>query len=460
MANASPEQVNVNVPAEPTMIDFVDPATVSGLSTVTMTEGEGGNRFVHILYPRFESAPKLTELLHKEADRQLRAFKKATPADASAGHPELNVDWQLTAATDDVIGVRLRTGEFLGANWGNATRTFWYHEGRAVDSTDLVAGKGALSRLAVLVKAQLERERGSEIDHDELSDDAELFDSMAFNPDGDLIVEFDDCQVGPCSLGRVAVAVPEEQARPLLSAVGRDAQEAAQDAEPVAPVSAAKVTDTRGPAAVSSRAGSVDCAVAKCVALTFDDGPGPDTGRLLDLLDKENARATFFTVGSNAAISADVIKRMSEEGHLVANHSWSHRDLAKLPSSKITDSLGRTQDALTAAAGQTPTLVRPPYGATDSEVQAVAKRLGLALVNWDVDTFDWRDRNAKVVADRAVGKARRGSIILMHDVQRTSVDAVPDILNRLRGKGYTFVTVPELYGSAGMQAGRLYTSGP
>ncbi|MEV4896570.1 polysaccharide deacetylase family protein [Nonomuraea sp. NPDC055795] len=180
---------------------------------------------------------------------------------------------------------------------------------------------------------------------------------------------------------------------------------------------------------------------------------------LLDTLRDAGARATFFTVGVNAAARPDLLRRMSGEGHLVGSHSWAHRDLSKLSSSKIADSLIRTQDTLTATLGERPTLVRPPYGAISKDVVAVSKELGVSLVNWDVDTRDWRDRKAGVVAKRAVKGAHPGAIILMHDIHRTTVEAVPDVLKKLRGKGYTFVTVPELYGSAGMQAGRLYLSG-
>jgi peptidoglycan/xylan/chitin deacetylase (PgdA/CDA1 family) len=213
------------------------------------------------------------------------------------------------------------------------------------------------------------------------------------------------------------------------------------------------------PDAVSNRAGSVDCAKVKCVALTFDDGPGPYTGRLLDLLKEGRARATFFTVGSNATAQPALLRRMSVEGHLVGNHTWAHRDLSKQGSSKITETIAKTGDAVSAIIGQTPKLVRPPYGAVSQQVGNVAREMGLALVTWDVDAKDQDGDKAKDIADRTVREAHPGAIILMHDIHRETVDAVPDILKRLRGKGYSLVTVPELYGSAGMQAGRLYRSG-
>ncbi|WP_336209623.1 polysaccharide deacetylase family protein [Nonomuraea sp. LPB2021202275-12-8] len=457
LAAASPEHDNL-VPGDPTRIEFVDPATVTGLAPRTLSEGEAAGRHVYIGYPELPNAAELNDRLRAEAQRQLRAFREATRAAGYLARPELNVDWQLTAA-GDVAGVRLRTGEFRGADWGNTNRTFWYDQrsGRATDSAGLLSGQSALREVAALVRERL-KERGQEVDREQVTPDRDRFDSMAFNGAGDLVVEFDDCQIGPCSLGRLAVAVPARQVEPLLSEMGRRAQQAARLAAQRVSVKRPTTAPPVGPVAASTDAGSVNCGRTKCVALTFDDGPGPYTAELLDILREADARATFFPVGGNAVARPELLRRMSAEGHLVGNHSWAHRDLSKLATSKIADSLDRTEEAVTAAIGQRPTLVRPPYGEVNLDVRNVAHEHGLSLVSWDVDTYDQRGSSARAIADRAVEQAHPGAIVLMHDVNRATVDAVPDILKRLRGKGYAFVTVPELY-SGQMRAGRLYRSG-
>ncbi|MBB5776560.1 polysaccharide deacetylase family protein [Nonomuraea jabiensis] len=493
LAAASPGR-DVVVPAEPTMIDFVDPAAVAGLSTRTLTDGHySGNRYVHISYPEFQNAPALNRALRAEAERKWRDFGGRTKGRAAYSRPELNVDWQLAAASPQAIAVRLRTGEFQGAGWAYSTRTYWFDRrgGKVAESAGLLDGEHALRQLAQLVQERL-KGRGSQVEREEVAAGGDRFDSMAFNRDGDLVVEFDDCQIGPCSLGRLAVAILAERVRPLLSEFGRRAQDSvreaarqvqdsmreaarqaqdsmreaarqAQDsmgeAAKQAPIRRPGTAPTESPQAVSNQAGTVDCAKAKCVALTFDDGPGPYTAKLLDILRKERARATFFVVGSNAAAQPGLLKRMSAEGHLVGNHTWDHKDLSKQATSRITDSLARTEEAVSAAIGQRPALARPPYGTASQAVRDVAAELGLALVEWDVDADDLFADKAGDITDLAVRKAHPGAIILMHDIHRETVDAVPDILKRLRGKGYSFVTVPELYGSAGMQAGHLYRSG-
>ncbi|GGT37469.1 polysaccharide deacetylase family protein [Nonomuraea spiralis] len=459
LASASPER-DVLVPAEPTAIDFVDPATVVGLSTATLTNEDDHSRYVHISYPELTDAPGLNHALRAEAERQLRAFRAAKSVNGDYPRSELNVDWQLAARSPQAVGVRLRTGEFLGASWGNSTRTFWFdpRTGKAAGSMALLGGQEALDRLAVLVKEQL-KGRGPQIERAGVRAEADQFDSMAFNRSGDLVVEFDDCQVGPCSLGRVAVAVQAGRVAPLLSELGRRAQESVREAARNALPAGPETTPTTSPEASSNRAGSVNCARTKCVALTFDDGPGPQTGRLLDLLAAEKARATFFTIGTNAVAQPGLLRRMSAEGHLVGNHSWSHRDLSKQPTSKIADSFGRTEDAVRAAIGQEPALARPPYGAISKDVRDVARDLDLSLVGWDVNSRDEPGAKSSEIADRVLEKAHPGAIVLLHDTNRATIDAIPSILRELRGKGYTFVTVPELYGSADMRAGRLYESG-
>ncbi|MER5322490.1 polysaccharide deacetylase family protein [Streptosporangium roseum] len=445
------------------MINYVDPSRVQGLSVRTMNGGDTGDRRVHVTYPSIDDAPRLSEKIRRTVTERLDRFIRDTSMNTALPHPEFNVDWQLAAASDQVIGVRLRTGESLGADWSESRTTVWYDrvDRRALDSTALIRDDSALAELARIVRESLNG-RGAPVDPRAVRPDAELFDSLSFNPHGELVVEFDDYQVSGGPLGRVAVAVPAVEVAPLLSATGLRAQRAAagraRTSPPMGSDESIEAASTVKLPARSSRAGSVDCARVKCVALTYDDGPGPDTGRLLDILAGADARATFFSVGSNAAARPELLRRMRQEGHLVANHTWSHRDLTSLSTSRIADQIDRAQYTITQAIWQVPTLMRPPYGASSVQVASVARRLGLSVVRWNVDTEDRREPDPGAIADRAVSRARPGAIILMHDVHGATVDAAPEILRRLKEKGYTFVTVPELYGPRGMEPGRTYDS--
>lgn len=191
----------------------------------------------------------------------------------------------------------------------------------------------------------------------------------------------------------------------------------------------------------------------KVIALTFDDGPGPYTAHLLDVLDQYGAKATFFLIGSKVSSQANVVRSIHARGHQLGNHSWSHPELPKLPVDQIAGEIDRTNDAIKQATGVTPAILRPPYGAVNGVVLEQLRARDMSSILWSVDTRDWADRNSDIVCSRAVAGARPGAIILMHDIHQTSVGAVPCILSALKQQGYSFVTVQGLLGNMAPGAG-------
>jgi peptidoglycan/xylan/chitin deacetylase (PgdA/CDA1 family) len=185
------------------------------------------------------------------------------------------------------------------------------------------------------------------------------------------------------------------------------------------------------------------------VALTFDDGPNPvTTPRLLQILRENGVSATFFMVGRNAAAYPDVVRQVTADGHEIGNHSWSHPRLPDLTDSGVSNELRKTEDAL-AAAGARPKYLRPPYGSlTNAQRQWVHKKFGYDFIFWDVDPNDWQRPGVDAVARRVVDNARPGSIILLHDIHADSVAAVPAIIERLKARGFRFLTVSELLSAA------------
>lgn len=191
----------------------------------------------------------------------------------------------------------------------------------------------------------------------------------------------------------------------------------------------------------------------KVIALTFDDGPGPHTAHLLDILDQYGAKATFFLIGSKVSSQANIVRSIHARGHQLGNHSWSHPELPKLPVDQIAGEIDRTNDAIKQATGVTPAILRPPYGAVNGVVLEQLRLRGMSSILWSVDTRDWADRNSDIVCSRAVAGARPGAVILMHDIHQTSVGAVPCILSALKQQGYSFVTVQGLLGNTTPGAG-------
>ncbi len=182
------------------------------------------------------------------------------------------------------------------------------------------------------------------------------------------------------------------------------------------------------------------------VAMTFDDGPhGTNTPRLLDLLKQRKIKATFFIVGQCAAEYPDIMKRIVAEGHEIANHSWSHPQLTKMGEGGVTEQLGKTHDIIIQTTGVTPKVMRPPYGAFTPNQQGWAfRKWGYKCIMWDVDPLDWKVRNAAHVKSHILSHAVPGSIILAHDIHKSTIDAMPETLDGLTAKGLKFVTVSEL----------------
>ena len=181
----------------------------------------------------------------------------------------------------------------------------------------------------------------------------------------------------------------------------------------------------------------------KAVALTFDDGPNPNTTPVaLELLKKYNAKATFFMVGRAVAGNENIIKQVVAEGHQIGNHSWSHPLLTKISLEQAKSQINDTTEALKKASGQDVHIMRPPYGGINSTIQAAVDQ---SFILWDIDTLDWKNRNTASIM-KEVRKAQPGSIILMHDIHQTSIDALPTVLQYLTEQGFELVTVEELMG--------------
>lgn len=181
------------------------------------------------------------------------------------------------------------------------------------------------------------------------------------------------------------------------------------------------------------------------IALTFDDGPHPvHTGPLLDALAELDAPATFFVVGKDVDANPELVARMVRDGHEVGNHTYRHRYLPLARSRSVEHELRATDRAIAQAAGVVPAVARPPWGGRSPRNVRVFQRLRKRLVLWDVNSFDWKGKPAREVADRVLERARPGSIILMHEAREggaTTVDAVRLVIPALRARGFELVTV-------------------
>ncbi len=181
----------------------------------------------------------------------------------------------------------------------------------------------------------------------------------------------------------------------------------------------------------------------KMIAFTFDDGPCPNTNKILDIFNKYNGKATFFVVGNNL-YRKDTLKRIVDEGHEIGSHTWSHSDLANLNSKGIKNDFIKMKDKIYEYTGYEIELLRPPYGSFDKTVKNTCKKLDIPIIMWDVDTLDWKSRKKKSIISVIRKKAKNGSIVLCHDLYDSTVEAIEKIVPEYIKKGYQLVTVSEL----------------
>ncbi|PYX76713.1 MAG: polysaccharide deacetylase family protein [Acidobacteria bacterium] len=184
---------------------------------------------------------------------------------------------------------------------------------------------------------------------------------------------------------------------------------------------------------------------AGCIALTFDDGPNPvDTPKLLDLLREKGVKATFFVVGKRADQYPEIVRRAWEEGHLIANHTWSHYSLfCFLTPARLRAEIERGAESVHRICGFRPRLFRSPVGQRHPLLRRYLENSGLEYVSWSIRSRDTLTWNSEVLARRILKQAASGDIILLHDHlprgAHVMLEALPVVIDDLRARGLKFV---------------------
>lgn len=189
----------------------------------------------------------------------------------------------------------------------------------------------------------------------------------------------------------------------------------------------------------------------KVVALTFDDGPDASiTPAMLNVLKSNNVKGAFFFVGNRLDENKDIAIRADREGNLVLNHSYSHPEFIKLSTAEISRELLTTEDKIYSLIGRRPAIMRPPYGEIDQATIDRIVKNNYKIVMWSIDTMDWSQRDKENIIKNAVSNVRPGDIISFHSIEsnKSSLEALSEIINRLKGMGYEITTVDKLLGIA------------
>ena len=403
---------------------------------------------VSIEYPITENE-KINRLISESIDKIDRDFQNTVLLATVFDKPMTEtIGYQVTHNTSEALSIVVNIKQDMNGAHPASMTQFWTFDkksGEVVGLADFTeqsdeAAEAIMSAAKDNISQTIKQRQQPEIDLNEIINKEALSNFIITNDGNALAWPLGQASLLPSSYGELTITVP-------ISSVSKYLQ------NPTAR-KLANIPKPPEPKPEPAPAAPAPTVANKTIALTFDDGPGPYTEKLLDILDKYDAKATFFLIGSKVSARANTLRRMQSRGHQLGNHSWSHPELNKVSAEQLASEIDQTNNAIKQAVGTKPNIIRPPYGAFNRAVLEQFRQRGMSAVVWSVDTRDWADRNSEIVCSRAVAGARNGAVILMHDIHPTSVNAVPCILDSLKQQGYSFVTVQNLIGD--MTPGAVY----
>lgn len=392
---------------------------------------------VSIEYPITENE-KINRLISESIDKIDRDFQNTVLLATVFDKPMTEtIGYQVTHNTSEALSIVINIKQDMNGAHPVSMTQFWTFDkksGEVVGLADFIeqfdeAAEAIISAAKDNISQIIKQRQQPEIDLHEIINKEALSNFIITNNGNSLAWPLGQASLLPSSYGELTITVPISSVSKYLQ--NPTARKFANIPKPAEKPKPAPATPT-------------PTVANKTIALTFDDGPGPYTEKLLDILDKYDAKATFFLIGSKVSARANALRRMQSRGHQLGNHSWSHPELPKLSVDQIAGEIDRTNEAIRQATGVKPSILRPPYGAVNGVVLEQLRLRNMSSILWSVDTRDWADRNSQIVCSRAVAGARPGAVILMHDIHQTSVNAVPCILSSLKQQGYSFVTIQRL----------------
>ncbi|MDO5569626.1 MAG: polysaccharide deacetylase family protein [bacterium] len=178
------------------------------------------------------------------------------------------------------------------------------------------------------------------------------------------------------------------------------------------------------------------------VAFTFDDGPNYNTLKMIDVLVENGASATFFVLGNRAEKEPSIIHKIYENNLEIGNHTYSHKQLNILKDTAILEEVNKTQEIIFSIIGDYPTYLRPSYGIINNKMKKI---ITMPMILWNIDTLDWKYHNSTKISNKIYNNVKDGDIVLMHDIYSATVNAVADVIPKLKSKGFQIVSISELY---------------
>lgn len=394
--------------------------------------------------------------IKKYIDEQLDTYLIAMQENKRIGSKipgELNIAFETFPLTSGSYSFVMITGTYIGgANGYTEFNTINYHpESEKIIKIDDLFGhdESKLVKLSSLVRDNIKKDPSlkDRVLEEEMMLATEPkwsnFEQFAII-DNTLVMYFDEYEIASGAAGAPIIAVPlAELTEQLLAPYKPDVSVEILPKPPVNDISE-NVDEAQNNNNENSTQVDVQSSndKTKQVALTFDDGPDPKvTPKILATLAKYDAKATFFMLGSRVEFYPEIASNVLEAGHELGNHTWTHSNLKNMSTDLISEEVSKTNNIIEQATGQNPTVFRPPYGAFNDDLMNI---LSLPVILWDVDTLDWKHRDASHLLASVKSSVHDGSTVLMHDIHLSTALGLESVLAYLTSEGYTFVTVSEL----------------
>ena len=423
-------------------------------ATELRNESSWGTPHVQLEWPNPEATPALSRAL----DKQVQQWRSDFGAEGYGDRPSLTVTWDPVANADGIIGVRLTSTTFAGADIGVASKTFYGDGSHSWDARGLLGTGSTTALRGTVQKAVAKKTKAGEQWE---TDPARVFTDITFDTNGDLLMHMSEGMMGPMSAGEILARVPNPEiylseagkrvrAAAMKSPISVDAGTAPTEQLPPGPGSAGTPGVPTQPSG-SNGSTSINCAVAQCVALTFDDSPGVHTEGVLQTLRAKNVKATFFMEGSAVTAAPVAVRQVKDAGMAIGAKPWGLSILTQRSREQVISDINRTKQAL-AKVGVAPVGLRPPYGLYDS----TTPHAGLPFVLADVHPQEQATASADATVNAVLKSATSGSIVQLHENAPATQAALGEIIDGLRERGFTFVTVNQLVPQ--MDPGKVYRS--
>ena len=393
---------------------------------------ENKNYIVEINYPKVKSKQLLAY-----TDDYIKNKKKEFKEEISMEEPlnsskyEFKADYKVTD-NNNILGLHLNISEYTGgAHHVRYDKSYYYNKesDEIVSIKDFLEKDTSLDKLANLSYYYVMKySDDNNLNFDKegvkegLSSNLNNFEHFNFIDDG-LEFIFPPYQIAYYAAGEIKIVIPYNELKGIIK--NKYLKYSEKDN--------IKQDNNRDLKEFSNK---------KLIAFTFDDGPSYiGTNKLLDNLDKYNARVTFFVLGSRVNNYKDTLTKAYKMGNTIGSHTYSHSNLLKLDNYSVMDEIKKTNETIKNITGSETIYLRPPYGNINSDIKNISN---MYTILWDLDTEDWKYKDKDRIADYIVSNAHDGAIVLLHDLYETSVDGALLAMERLEKEGYAFVTIDEM----------------